>query len=70
MCQCTVRSAHPVSVLEGPDEQVYEPGDGSVLPERSMIRGTQRQVPDQTDHRLKYINKKNKCIYCPVAVLR
>jgi hypothetical protein len=46
-------SAHPVSVLEGSDEQVYEPGDGSVLPQRSVIRGTQRQVPNQTDHRLK-----------------
>jgi hypothetical protein len=53
MCQCTVRSPYPVSVLEGPDEQVYEPGDGSVLPQRRVICGTQRQVANQTDHRLK-----------------
>ena len=39
-------------VLEGPDEEVDEAGDGPVLPEGGVVGRAQGQVTDQTDHRL------------------
>ena len=43
---------YPVCVLEGPDEEVDEPGNGSILPEGGMVGGAQRQVADEADDRL------------------
>ena len=40
---------HPLRVLEGPDEQVYEPGDAAVLPERGVVGRAQGQVADEAD---------------------
>jgi len=38
-----------VRVLEGPDEEVDEARDGSVLPEGGVVGGTERQVADEPD---------------------
>ena len=43
---------YPVSVLEGPDEEVDEPGDGAVLAEGRVVGRAEGQVADQSDHGL------------------
>ena len=40
---------HPLSVLVGADQQLYDARDGSVLSQRGMVRWTQRQVADQSN---------------------
>ena len=44
--------SYPVCVLEGSDEEVNEPGNGSILPEGGMVGGAERQVADEADDRL------------------
>ena len=43
---------HPLRVLVGSDEELYNPGDGSVLSEWGMVGRTQGQVADQAHHSL------------------
>lgn len=43
---------HPLRVLESPDEQLDEPGDGARVPQRKVVGGAQSQVPNEADHRL------------------
>ena len=39
-------------VLVGPDEELHDAGDGTVLAEGGVVSGAQGQVTDQSDHSL------------------
>ena len=42
-------SSHSLSVLEGSDQKMDQPGDGAVLPKRSVVGRAEGQVPDETN---------------------
>jgi len=44
-----IMTTHPLSVLVGTDQQLYNAWDCSVLSQRGVIRWTQRQVADQSN---------------------
>ena len=51
-CTATWDTLYPISDLEGSDEEVDEPGDGAVLPERRVVGGAEGEVADEADDRL------------------
>ena len=49
LCRCLILTTHPLSVLVGADQQLYDAWDCSVLSQRGVVGWTQRQVADQSN---------------------